>query len=43
LESRIISPDCYISIGGNKYSVPDIFENIGVRPPNQRINKIINQ
>ena len=25
LESRIISPDCYISIGGNKYSVPDIF------------------
>lgn len=25
LESRIISPDCYISIGGSKYSVPDIY------------------
>lgn len=25
LESRIISPDCYISIGGNKYSVPDVY------------------
>jgi len=25
LESRVISPDCYISISGNKYSVPDIY------------------